>query len=811
MAHSITGKVMIGVGVFLAFLTLIAAQAVYGITITSEALSHLTRTVLPQVTLDGQFELRMLRATADISRVFYDRSPDELAIAQEQVALARQAMDALAQIEDGDADPLFAQLRARRLVLLGRAEALLAEAALLVDDHDATIAASQIDALEQMEVDLDDLIAQHSMQTAQAMSAGAREAEAPVRAARNAAPIGFGVIGLVAILVSWLFHIQIVRPVRALAGVATAIGAGQLDQDIDTSGVDEVGHLQLALRQMVMNLRDRERALMEHTAQIIEHQRVELELTKERDIAEAASQAKSSFLSVISHELRTPLTAIIGYSQLMEHLVAADDYRSVATDLHHIYDAGRHLLTLINDVLDLSRIEAGRLQLSAERVDVPYLIHSVVSTVKPLIEQNGSTLQISCPTHMAMMYTDPLKVRQALLNLLGNAAKFTEAGTIWLSVAQERDGDADWVTFVVADTGIGIAADQMPKLFKPFSQIDDSLNRRYSGTGLGLALSQRLCHLLGGDITVESIFGVGSTFTMRLPAIAPTEPAAQLEPLVSLAAAPAVAEAAPEEPVPIVSENLVLVIDGDPAVGSLIARAIGPEHACVVHAASGAGGVELARDVLPELILLNLLIPDMDAWHVLATLKADPALAPIPVVMISIDNQRQRGLTLGVADFITNPCDQATIAAALRWLPAPTPTSGYILVVEDDSATADLYLRALEGEGWRAVVAESAREALSAITVHHPAAIVIDLLMPDMDGVQMISTLRTRPGSIACPIIIMAASDLSGAERAQLKRSARQILTNGAHTLDDLPRQMHSYFAAHIGASLKHTTEIPND
>jgi signal transduction histidine kinase/DNA-binding response OmpR family regulator len=785
---------------------IVAVQAVSGISLTAQALDHLAHTVLPQAALDEQFELHLMRTTAELSSTIYDRSPADLALAEAQLALAHKADNSLALIEADEADPLLAQLRVRRRELLGRAEALLADVAPLISTPSRPPSDPQIAQLEQIEADLDDLILQRNAQIAQAMGASASAVEAPVLAARVAAPVSFAAIGLVAILVVWLLHRLIVQPVRTLANVATEIGAGTLDQQIDTSGIDEIGRLQRDLLQMKTSLRDRERAHMEHTAQIIEHQRIELELTKERDMAEAASQAKSSFLSMMSHELRTPLTAVIGYSQLMEQLVAEGDYRTVAADLHHIYSAGRHLLTLINNVLDLSRIEAGKLQLCAERVDIPDLVESIATTLRPLIEQNHNTLQISCPTHMAAMYTDPLKVRQSLLNLLGNAAKFTEAGTIHLSVERERIDGVDWVSFVIADSGIGISTDQLPKLFKPFSQIDDSLNRRYDGTGLGLALSQRLCQLLGGNITVESTFGVGSVFTMRLPAIAPADPAD-----IPAARPPAAYVAmAAEEVVPIVSENLVLVIDDDPAVGSMIAQLIGPEHACVIYAASDADGIELARDVLPDLIFLNLLMPRIDGWQVLAALKADPELAHIPVILISIDDQRQRGFALGVADFIVKPSDPTGLAATLSWLPAPTPAPGYILIVEDDRAISDLFLRALESEGWHAVVARTGREALTTITARPPAAIMLDPLLPDIDGVQLITTLRERPGRVECPIIIVTARDMSSADRAQIQGSARQILRKGEHSPEELTRQLHCCLAASRKAAQKTKTEHPH-
>ncbi|NTV63611.1 MAG: HAMP domain-containing protein, partial [Oscillochloris sp.] len=325
-----------------------------------------------------------------------------------------------------------------------------------------------------------------------------------------------------------------------LAAEPKAIGDGQLDLPIDTTGIDEIGQLQRALQQMAMDLRDREQVLLERTTQLIEHQRLKLELTRQRDVADAASQAKSAFLAVMSHELRTPLTAIMGYSQLLEHMIAIGDYSTAASDLRRISGAGQHLLSLVNDVLDLAQIEAGRLRISAERVDVPTLINSVTETVEPLVTQKQNTLRVTCPAQMPPLFTDPLKLRQALLNLLSNAAKFTNAGQIDLRVSEEQIDGHPWIAFVVADTGIGIPRNQMDKLFKPFSQVNDRAARRYGGTGLGLSLSRRLCQLLGGDISVESFFGVGSVFTIRLPVSAPTNPPAAItaRPSITSAATP---------------------------------------------------------------------------------------------------------------------------------------------------------------------------------------------------------------------------------------------------------------------------------
>ncbi|MBX0329849.1 response regulator [Oscillochloris sp. ZM17-4] len=525
---------------------------------------------------------------------------------------------------------------------------------------------------------------------------------------------------------------------------------------------------------------------------IAQLRQTEVVLMQARDEAEAANRAKTQFLATMSHELRTPLTAIIGYSQMMEHLVEMGDYSSVVNDLHHIYNAGRHLLSLINDVLDLSRIEAGSFTIAAERVDVPYLIEDVISTIRPLISQSHNTLEVSCPARMMMMYTDPLKVRQSLLNLLSNATKFTEAGTIRLTVTQEQVDGANWVVFAVADSGIGIAAEQMSKLFKTFSQIDDSLNRRYGGTGLGLALSQRLCQLLGGDITVESRFGVGSVFTMRLPLIAPSEPTLPGDhaPIV-----PNGAGANPDADLPVVSENIVLLIDESQEAGSLLTQIISPERACIVQAVGADEGVELARDVLPELILLNVLMRSPDGWQALADLRSQPDLAHIPIVMISVDGKQQCGVALGAADHIVGPAGERRPPQSLRRLPAPRSVADYVLIIEDDPASSDLVLGDVEASGWRGVVARSGCEALTAVTSRQPAAIVLDLLLPDIDGLRLINTLRERPGSCACPVVLLMPADMSSADLAQLQDSARRVTCKGSHSLDDLSEQLDIYLS----------------
>jgi signal transduction histidine kinase len=382
-----------------------------------------------------------------------------------------------------------------------------------------------------------------------------------------------------------------------------------------------------------------------------------------RDAAESANRAKSAFLANMSHELRTPLNAIIGYSEMLEEDAQASGNAGFAADLQKIRSAGKHLLGLINDVLDLSKVEAGKMKLFLETFDVAAMVEEVVATTQPLMEKNGNTLEVRCAPDVGQLREDVTKVRQVLLNLLSNASKFTEKGKVSLDVAREYD------------TGIGMTPEQKGKLFQAFSQADASTQRKYGGTGLGLALSRRFCVMMGGDINATSEPGKGSTFTMRLPGDVENidgEATSIHVRRTSKPAAPRISTDVARAP----GGPRILVIDDDPAVCELMRRVCTREGFDVMTAASGEEGLRLAHEKRPAIITLDVVMPGIDGWTVLKTLKADDDLADIPVIMISISDEKSRGLALGAADYLVKPVDRDRLAGIL----GPYRTEGSAVV-----------------------------------------------------------------------------------------------------------------------------------
>ncbi|HKC07033.1 MAG TPA: GAF domain-containing protein, partial [Methylomirabilota bacterium] len=496
---------------------------------------------------------------------------------------------------------------------------------------------------------------------------------------------------------------------------------------------------------------------------------------------EAADRHKSEFLANMSHELRTPLNAIIGYSEMLQEDAADLGAGQFTDDLGKINSAGKHLLELINAVLDLSKIEAGKMELYLESFDVAGLVRDIAAVIQPLAAKNANRLDVRCPAETGTMRADVTKVRQALFNLLSNACKFTERGAISLTVAREVVEGRDSMVFAVSDTGIGMTPEQIARLFEAFSQADAATTRRYGGTGLGLALSRRLCRMMGGDVTVESLAGRGSTFTIRLPA----EVAESVEEPAPSAEATDRASA---------GVGTVLVIDDEAAVRDLMQRFLTKEGFRVVTAHGGEEGLRRARELRPDAITLDVMMPGMDGWAVLSALKADPDVADIPVIMLTIVDDRNLGYALGASDYLTKPIDRERLVAVLKQHRRDLP----VLVVDDDVEVRQLFRRMLEPEGYTVAEAGNGREALDRLHDVLPSVILLDLMMPEMDGFEFVAEFRRHEAWRAIPIIVVTAKDLSHEDRERLNGHVEKILQKGTHGRERLLAEVRELVAASV-------------
>jgi len=473
---------------------------------------------------------------------------------------------------------------------------------------------------------------------------------------------------------------------------------------------------------------------------------------------EMASQHKSQFVASMSHELRTPLNAIIGLTEMMVSNAARFGTEKAAEPLRRVHRAGTHLLGLINQVLDLSKIEAGKLELSPETVNLAPLLEDVIGTARQLAEQNKNRLVLDAQENLGQLTVDPMRLRQILLNLLSNACKFTKQGEVKLRVKRVVDG-RNWIEIAVADTGIGMTPEQQAKLFEEFTQADSSTARQYGGTGLGLAITRRLARMMGGDVTVASEPGKGSVFTVRLPGSA--EPQARSSPGSDGGRSP--------------TADRVLVIDDDATARELIADHLKAEGFSVVTAEGGVQGLKLAKELRPTAITLDVMMPDLDGWSVLGALRQDPELAEIPVIMITIVDEHRRGIALGAAGYLTKPIDRERLHRLVTRFRASTPPTR-VLLVEDDAVQRERMRGWLEGPHWAVREAANGREALDRLQQGKPDVILLDLMMPEMDGFAVVAALQKEPAWRDIPVIVITALDLDAKDRERLNAGVQFVL-----------------------------------
>jgi len=564
---------------------------------------------------------------------------------------------------------------------------------------------------------------------------------------------------VLALVLAFLATAWLSRPVDVLNKAAARMATGDFSTQAvirDPLAARELLGLAQTFNQMATQLSGAYQTLEEKVSQrTSELQAANQELAR-------ANKLKSEFLANVSHELRTPLSAIIGFSQILLDGIDGSLNEEQQQDVAQVNKSGHSLLGLINQILDLSKIEAGKMEISTERVDLCELVGEIVDEIRPLAQEKGLRVESRLPGELPAVEADPLRLRQILINLLSNAVKFTDRGHV--EILAQPSGRMMRVS--IHDTGVGISPEAQKVIFEEFVQGDGSSTRRHGGTGLGLSIVRTLVEMHGGAITVVSEPGLGSTFTFTLPAWAsvPALPASRPHAAAAMARG--------------LGGRAILVVDDDTSVRRLIARQLEQEGWRVIQAGNAADAVQLARESQPVLVTLDIMMPDASGWWVLEHLKEDPRTAGIPVLVVSIMEDRHKVFALGASDYLSKPYDRRQLIERVKRL-LPDLRGRRVLVVDDEPGARAMLSKILAEEGAQVSQAEAGAEALAAIGQSRVDLVLLDLMMPGMSGFEVVARLRATPATAALPVVIVTAKEITAEDMLTLSGHVQRFITKG--------------------------------